>query len=1493
MKKELLLNSLLVGVFAGSLCSSALAGSYSNDFNTDPAADPNFAIRAPARWVSTGSYNGSGYISLTDAVNDRNGTIVLPDLDGGAIVIGFNFKAKVRIGGGTARPADGLSVSFCDPTDPVVGGGPVNEEGTASGLVVSLDTYDNGNSDGPALDIKVNNVIVAHKRFSGDGSPGFLCCQVETDSAGNPISLETDPAGTPAPGTWVDLEISVTPAGAVSVKYKGIQIYQDVPTGFTSRPGRFVVSGRTGGANDNHWIDDLQITTTTSGDSHPYVSSSLPAGNPARDATGTQLQFVVDSLFSFFDPVSPQLLVDGVDVTANPATTIVSDEGLRTLTVTYTPPTPWEPSSRHEAVLNYSDTDTPPVSGTVRKTILVSPVVPATAAGTTLFIEAEDFNYSDGVTHGQFYDFGSPAGSYNTKAAGHDVDYHLAASNPDSPLYRVLTPPNGISIPGVPDNLRAGVPIDVTMDYKVGWNDPGDWFNFTRTFPNTTYKIYGRFASGGLPTAAELSKVTSDPTAGGQTTASLGTFRAEATEGWDTFCFIPLRDASGQDVIVRLNGLSTLRVTCLPGNYDFNYLAFVPTLAPTLRPSLASATPEPGSESLRDGITIKAVIADRDTQVVAGSIRLFLDDVELTPVVRTDTPTGAEGQFQLTTGLPPGSAHTAKVIFADNDAIPVTQTNSWNFTVGIYKSGSGTLFIEAEDFNYSNADGTGAGQHANFGDPDCSLLGKPAVIGVDYNEVNTGNDAGEYRGPTAVEGAKQGTDGFVRGDHTISCSYIVGWNDAGDWYNYTRDFGPSARYNVYARLSSGGLPESAELSLVTSNPTQPGQTTSRLGGFNAPATGNWDIFHTVPLLDASGNLASVRLGGLQTLRFTTLPGNFDYNYLALVKADVQVVTPTIASVSPAQNSDYARAAKVTAVVKDEDSLVVASSLRLTFDGSDVTASSTITDTPTGAMIVYQSPVGSPVGTTHTVTVTWRDDQAAPVAGSFTWTYKEGPYNPDLNLFIEAEDFNSDFAAYYPSTPGHPFNEKGLYNGLGAVPDIDYHDSGDGQESNLYRTEGVANIPHVNMVVPAGGDNIGGVPRPGFETVPDYKIGWTDSAGGGGGDWYNYTRNFGDGAYYNIYLRASHGDAAATIGGRLEIVDDPVSSTPTTTPLGSFRAPATGGWDTFTFVPLKAPDGSLVEVPLSGVKTLRYTVEASGGDINFLMLSPVRLLNECPTANPLDVAVDQNSQVNFQLQGSDPEGGALEYSVVQGPAHGNVVVQPQTGAATYTPTAGYYGPDSFTYRVSDGRCASAPVTVSINVRLINRAPTARIIATPLVDFSPEVVNKLVISYNGSNACLLLDGSTSSDPESPLSALTFGWFIVPSPIPFAEGVLATGCLDIGSHVIQLSVRDPQGAEGLDTLAVDVVTASEAIEELIALVNDSTVARTTKRPFIASLKSAAAASDRGDCNAAQNVLRAFQNKVRAQVEPNDPATAAVWIRWAQEIIDALDGCVTPAEP
>ena len=532
----------------------------------------------------------------------------------------------------------------------------------------------------------------------------------------------------------------------------------------------------------------------------------------------------------------------------------------------------------------------------------------------------------------------------------------------------------------------------------------------------------------------------------------------------------------------------------------------------------------------------------------------------------------------------------ARVTYNDNSVPPNSKSSEWTFVVGPFTSD--TKFIEAEDFNYSNEDLSSPGQHANFGDPDCSLLGKEATEDIDYHEGNNGNAQAVYRGPTGVEAGKLGTDSYVRGNNTVTCSYIVGWNDAGDWYNYTRDFGASKRYNVYARLSSGGAAENAELALITTDPTAPDQEKTPLGQFNSPATGNWDLFHTIPLRDGQGNLASFRLSGEQTLRFTTLPGNLDVNWLALVPADIQIVGPSVTTLTPPNGTmaDFGDPTLVSAVVQDGDTAVVPGSLKLTLDGVDVTATSTITDTATGAMIEYQL-AGAVKGSVHTTRVDFKDTTGAAGSGSWSWT--SSPYSLD-NLFIEAEDFNTDGGNYFPSKGGVPFNEKSLYNTLGAVTDVDFHDNGNSEADNYRNGE----VPNLGIADISSDQNVRGAgPRPGFTTTPDYKIGWNDA-----GEWRNYTRTFPPGNYY-VYARLSSGGSDEH--AHLDMVADATIVGPQAlTRLGRFDAPATGGWDTMAFVPLKDNGGNLASVSLAGEKTLRFTVDPGNLDVNYLMLCPV-------------------------------------------------------------------------------------------------------------------------------------------------------------------------------------------------------------------------------------------------------------------------------------------------
>ncbi len=77
-------------------------------------------------------------------------------------------------------------------------------------------------------------------------------------------------------------------------------------------------------------------------------------------------------------------------------------------------------------------------------------------------------------------------------------------------------------------------------------------------------------------------------------------------------------------------------------------------------------------------------------------------------------------------------------------------------------------------------------------------------------------------------------------------------------------------------------------------------------------------------------------------------------------------------------------------------------------------------------------------------------------------------------------------------------------------------------------------------------------------------------------------------------------------------------------------------------------------------------------------------------------------VAIPLAGSVGNGGIIEYSLVSGPANGNVTISGNT--ATYTSTTNFVGNVTFAYRATYGR-ETRDATVSVAVASSNRAPVA--------------------------------------------------------------------------------------------------------------------------------------------------------------------------------------------
>ena len=294
------------------------------DFSTDPGLELlNFSDGATPPEVRAEGGNPGGYLSLTDAENGARATIIFPDTTGGQNIAGFKFGVDARIGGGTPRPADGLSVSLVRGSDPVLAdpigstfagttdlGGTeesLPEEGTRTGVSVGFDAWESGGDDIVGFSVRVDGVLVDQI------AAGTLNGELD-----DPTSLQTgprlgdDPVANLAALGWARFEIDLAPDGLLDVTWKGSKLVEGVQTNWTPSPGQLVFAARTGGANQAHHFDNLNLVTIPEGSADPLVF------NEGAVAAGLKVHYEFDSFDAVPAPEDSSFVAAGADA-AGPA----------------------------------------------------------------------------------------------------------------------------------------------------------------------------------------------------------------------------------------------------------------------------------------------------------------------------------------------------------------------------------------------------------------------------------------------------------------------------------------------------------------------------------------------------------------------------------------------------------------------------------------------------------------------------------------------------------------------------------------------------------------------------------------------------------------------------------------------------------------------------------------------------------------------------------------------------------------------------------------------------------------------------------------------------------------------------------------------------------------------------------------------------------------------------------------------------------------------
>ena len=173
--------------------------------------------------------------------------------------------------------------------------------------------------------------------------------------------------------------------------------------------------------------------------------------------------------------------------------------------------------------------------------------------------------------------------------------------------------------------------------------------------------------------------------------------------------------------------------------------------------------------------------------------------------------------------------------------------------------------------------------------------------------------------------------------------------------------------------------------------------------------------------------------------------------------------------------------------------------------------------------------------------------------------------------------------------------------------------------------------------------------------------------------------------------------------------------------------------------------------------IRGVVTGGRNGQNVSQVPPVLNINRSPVAVNDSATAQAGSSVVISVlaNDTDPDNDTLTVSAVTAPAHGTAVSSGNDTTVTYTPAAGYTGPDSFRYSIGDGHGGIASALV--NVTVVDTTP-------PTVACSADITtratgpNGAVVTYTASAtdagglasfACVPASGSTFAIGETSVT------------------------------------------------------------------------------------------------------------------------------------------------
>src|SRR5439155_18327734 len=189
-------------------------------------------------------------------------------------------------------------------------------------------------------------------------------------------------------------------------------------------------------------------------------------------------------------------------------------------------------------------------------------------------------------------------------------------------------------------------------------------------------------------------------------------------------------------------------------------------------------------------------------------------------------------------------------------------------------------------------------------------------------------------------------------------------------------------------------------------------------------------------------------------------------------------------------------------------------------------------------------------------------------------------------------------------------------------------------------------------------------------------------------------------------------------------------------------------------------------------------------------APVAVADAYSVAQDTTLNVDAASGV--LANDTDVDGDSLTAALVTNVTHGSLTLN-AGGSFSYAPTAGYSGPDSFTYRANDGTANSNIATASLTVTPVNHAPVAS------AGTNQSVTVGQLVQLSGS--CSDIDGD----------ATTPTWTFNSKPAGSSAALSSTSIVNptftadlAGSYVLQLICNDTKVDSAPSTVTITVTSS-----------------------------------------------------------------------------------------